>query len=100
MRIPETIQVGAIKYQIEYVERLLSSKDRSVAILGECDALLGIIRLDPTYPQRLPDTLLHELLEAIKYEYTLDISHETLERLTTTLLDTIQRNSLAFHETD
>ena len=97
MLLPKTVQVGPKLYTIELQERLIAQAEAK-ALLGECSTATTTLRFDPSYPKRLTDTLLHEVLHAIDFEYKLDLDHDVLDRLTNALLDTLQRNQLSFVE--
>lgn len=93
--LPPTIQVGPFRYEVIVEEDMLAQR----GLLGQELAHKGLLRLAAGMtPSQLSQTFLHEILHVLDDSYNLGLGEETVNRLATLLLDTIQRNQLDFRD--
>lgn len=83
------VKIGGIKYKIEYSKDL--TRDRGN--LGECCCNTSVIRLDSDLGFHMEKkTLLHEIIEAINFEYEMKLEHTKISILETALYQIIIDN--------
>jgi hypothetical protein len=84
------VKIGGIKYKIEYSKDL--ARDRGC--LGECCCNSNVIRLDSDLSFHMErKTLLHEIIEAINFEYELKLEHTKISIIETALYQVIIDNA-------
>lgn len=83
------IKIGGINYEVKYKKNL--ARDRGN--LGECCGNSAEIGLDEDINKNVKDkVLLHEIIEAINFEYELKLEHEKISILESTLYQIIIDN--------
>ena len=94
MRIPKRVKIGAKVFQVKWVEDLRGADDEK--LFGRCDRSAGVIELSKQHgpPGELLDTFLHESLHAMNYAVKLDLSEETIHRLSFVLAAFLSDNKL------
>lgn len=98
MKIPNKIKIGSHWVDIKKV----SNKDISNVAPGDFDYINSLIRINTSgfNQDRQDETLLHEIIEAIKAFNSLEIQHKDLTVLSEGLLQVIRHNNLNFAETE
>ena len=89
MKLPKTVKVGACNYTIK--ELVIDSDDDFV---GRCHPNQQLIEIDKRLPQdKKLQTLLHEVIHAICYEYgNLKINDNTVDILATSIITFLRNN--------
>ena len=108
MEIPARLVIGPYRYRVTVDPReLLSRGHEDGTARGEADGDRKIIRVDPTFPEENPITLLHETLHAIGdvagwRDPEEKVDQETaIRRFAPLLVDTLRRNpQLVYYLTD
>ena len=86
--LPEKVKVAGVVYDIIWDNNLSHSSS-----YGRCNSEALLISLDPAAKlARRGETLLHEVLEAIKSEYKLNLKHEQIDLLGTAIYQVFQDN--------
>ena len=84
------LRIGSVDYTIKEKSCVLLNNE---AKYGTCDFSEQIIEIEKRASnQRKIQTLLHELLHAISYEYSLDLSEHQVELLSIGLLQVFRDN--------
>ena len=95
MHIPSEIKVLAHEYTIT-INPLLNLETGS---MGQCCSNTLKINIDPNVPEScMADTLLHEIIEALKYQMQLEMEHNVVSALATGILTVIRDNDLDFRK--
>jgi hypothetical protein len=79
MKIPKTIQIGPYTFAVEFQKNLWSSEDYRGKFAPSSKKIILDAAMDKA--EYLPEVFLHEVLEAIKWTYNLDIPHKELNFL-------------------
>ena len=100
MKLPDKIRIGYRDFQVEVWDHLNAV---SANRFGECDRNLGIIRVDVvSEPQNVCNTLLHEILHAVRHQQQLENDdHEQEERVVTVManaLSQVLRDNPGIHD--
>lgn len=89
----DKIKIAGLEYTIELIKDL----GRDSSCLGQCCGNSSLIQIDQDLDeQRKKKVLLHELIEAIKFEYDLPIEHHIVILLETALFDVLENNKRLF----
>lgn len=89
----KNIFIGAINYKITEVEGLASNHNA----LGRQCGNMAAIEIDINIPEKVKrKVLFHEILEAINYEFELNLEHEKITILESSILGCIKQNKEAF----
>lgn len=94
MKIPKTIRIGAYKITVKK-QPITEAADRG----GDFSS--GNMHINITeYPieAKTTETFLHEIIEAVKWIYQLELKHQDICILSETLLSAIRNNNLDFRE--
>jgi len=93
MNIPKAIKIGGYEIKVEFAKHLMSKNEE----FGNYEPVTQTINIDiDNTPQQKEQTFLHELLEAIKAIYWLEIEHKDLNLLATVLHQIIKDNPEIF----
>ena len=101
VRVPERVKVGPLVFEVvaDEAQHKELCDSRNEYVYGAIRVSKQVIFLDPNLPLgQLQDTLLHEVLHAIWWvagfrgEKERVTEEEVIERTTSILLDTLQRN--------
>jgi hypothetical protein len=91
MKIPKTLKIGATVYEV--VRQ--SSDANGEKHLGYCNTGLAKIWIDSTAKQQVQESsLIHEILEAAKGGYCLELEHQTLGTLAEVLYQVLRDNGM------
>ncbi len=94
MRIPCNLKIGGHSYEVFAREREVS--DGSTC-LGSCNNVLQKIWVETNSPQSgQEETLLHEIFEAINFNYEMQLSHPQITVLSAVLYQVLKDNCLHF----
>lgn len=78
MKIPEQIKIGPYTFKIKYIDRLWVKED----CRGQFCPDKAEIQLDSEMSEQYKEEVfVHEIVEAIKWSYNLDIKHQDLNTL-------------------
>jgi len=94
MKIPKKLKIGAHIFKVKYFNR--EAKDLNDN-LGSCNCVKCeiVINSDPNISvSQQEETLLHEILEALNYNYQLKLSHESLSIIAEGLYQVLKDNKL------
>lgn len=92
MRIPKQVRVGAQTYSVEF-----DASIRDNGVQGECNfRQLAIRLLDDRPPTRVQETFLHELIEALNYEYQVGLRHKQIADLGMAMYQVLRDNPEVF----
>lgn len=93
MNIPKKVKIGAFEWSVVYNEDLMHGRQER----GCCRPKTAQIDIDPGYHKAgQEETFIHELLEAITYQYDITIEHKDLSNLATVLHQVIKDNPEVF----
>lgn len=93
MEIPNKIKMGGYTIQVEQVHDLMNDRQE----LGVYYPRTQTINMDADCTDQLKDEILiHELLEAIKFHYNLELEHHELSIISTVLHQVLRDNKLVF----
>lgn len=93
MNIPKVIKIGGYEIKVELVKQLMNKREE----FGNYEPVTQTINIDEDNTQQQKEqTLLHEILEAIKAIYWLEIEHKDLNLLATVLHQVIKDNPEIF----
>jgi hypothetical protein len=91
MKIPSTLKIGATIYEIVSQP----SEANGEKHLGYCNSGVAKIWIDNNANHQVQEsTLVHEILEAIKGGYCLELDHQTLGTLAEVLYQVLKDNEL------
>ena len=94
MKIPNSLKIGGHTYQVILRNR---EKEDGNSNLGSCNNHLHKIWLDTEVSNTLQEeTFLHEIIEALNYNYQLEMSHQTITILTTIFYQVLKDNDICF----
>ncbi len=94
MKIPESLRVGAQVYTVGFDKNI-----RDSGLAGECNfRALTIKVLDDRPPTRIQETFCHELVEAVNYEYGINLRHKQVTQLGMALYQILRDNPGVFLE--
>ena len=92
MKIPNEINVDGIIFKIVILN---SNEPLGKKLVGKVDWQKQCIYIDGNYPVNQQfKTLLHEIIHLIDYDYSLDFSEETIERVSSGLYQVLKNNNL------
>lgn len=93
MKIPHKILVGGHEFDVEMVGELLDNS-------GICNTWKQYIAINSynTKEDKQSETFLHEILEAIKSIYNVNIDHQSLTTISEALFGVIRQNNLDFRK--
>lgn len=92
MGIPKELKIGGINYDVEVVPW----QDVPGA-LGEHNGAKQRIRISADQSLDMQESaLLHEIIEALNYMYSLNLKHSQIEVLESTLYQVLKDNALGF----
>ena len=90
MNIPKYVEIGNSKYKV--VEEDLKEESLGYTCLND-----GVISVNKKLNEpRKKETLFHEMIEAINFEYDLHLKHHTICLLHLALYSLIERNKRMF----
>lgn len=93
MKIPKTLKVGGIIYQVKRVIGLAAGREDNA--MGVCDPNVCKIKLDSSLTtQALESTFLHEIIEAIDIQYDMKLDHGIISTLEVALYQVLKDNKL------
>jgi len=95
IKIPETVQVGGIRYHVIYQNRLISN---GAEAYGLCDLDKRQIILNTDYPEHYDKTFLHELIHTIEEKYHISLDEKQVDCLAQGLLDILVLNDIVVKE--
>ena len=91
MNIPVSVKVGALIYQVRQESGLFGRHSK----FGQHDFFRQEILLDADLPDRAKQSsLVHEIIEAINYNYELGLEHNKITTLETALYQILSDNKL------
>ncbi len=92
MKIPKTIKMGGHKIKVRQVD------ENELSNTGDFHGWPQIIRIgvSGTTESGQAETLLHEILEAAKFKYNLDLDHKDLTIISEVLFAVIRDNKIDF----
>lgn len=77
--LPKNLWIGPTYYEIVLVPNLREFGDSGNRLLGQCDTVLSIIRIDPTTSKSQQfETLWHEVLHAIARLVDIELDEHTV----------------------
>ena len=89
MKIPQKVKIGAFEWEVEKNENLIHERDER----GCCRPKRLQIEIDPGCKEvAQEETFIHELLEAITWQYDIEIEHKDLWNLSVVLHQVIKEN--------
>lgn len=92
-KLIENIKIGGLNYKLKYQENYA----RDYNMLGShCGNTSEIIIDTGLAKDRTEKTIIHEILEAINFEYELELSHDKITVLETTLYAILKDNKELF----
>ena len=92
MNIPKKVRVGAQSYKV-----VISKEVGQYGRYGECDSTRVEIRLDAdSATQRQEQTLIHELFEAVNFEFAVGLKHHQIELLEVAMCQIVRDNPRLF----
>lgn len=92
MKIPKSIKIGGQNYKV-----IIKDLDKSEAQnnCGYCRATDNEIYINTSISQEQQEsTLLHEILEALNFNYQLELEHNKIQTLEATLYQVLKDNKL------
>ena len=94
MKIPDKIKISGIDYKIEiakdYTDDMNEAENRGRVVFRK-----GVIRiLESYFPESKSRTLLHEIIHILDDDLDLDLTEQTIRRLTSGLYQVLKDNSL------
>lgn len=93
MQIPSTLKILAHEYAVEMDPNLMLTSDS----MGSCCSNVLQIKIAGGIPEsNQADALLHEIIEALKYQLELPFDHRDISALAASLLSVIRDNDLDF----
>ena len=96
MKIPSNLKIGGHEYEVSVRNRKTSDGAEN---LGTCDNIVTKIWLESECTETLQaETLLHEIIEAISYIYSVGLSHPQIVLCSATLYQVLKDNNLYFGE--
>lgn len=91
MKIPNSVKIGAFRYDVVFSDELYAGKN----FFAEIDHRKLKITLDSQLnPQRFFEGLIHEVIEAISSENDLNLSHPIISTLGTSITSFLLENNL------
>ncbi len=91
MKIPQTLKIGGINYQV-IVEPI---KMHGASNCGSCNNAVAVITINSEDNNQIQETtLIHEIIEAINGNYDLQLPHQTIATLETSLYQVLMDNRL------
>ncbi len=88
------VDIAGIKYTIELTKNLARDRNSS----GECNLNQNCIYIEESISNDLKDkVLLHEIIEAINFEYSLNLSHNNIVILESALYQVFKHNKFNFN---
>jgi hypothetical protein len=95
MIIPKTINILGFEYEVRLHD--ICDKERDGGYFGYCDHhRLRITINNKAAPQQQEATLLHEILEAINQHNELNMPHNVIQTLETSLYQVLKENDIDF----
>ena len=95
MQIPEKIKIGGYIVSVEFVNNLMTDRQHT----GEYHPRIQTIKIDKDCSeQEREEVFIHEVLEAIKAIYDIQLEHRDLSLLVTVLHQVIKDNPGIFRE--
>jgi len=92
MKLPKEVKIGGLSYKVE--EKDLN-KEECNNNCGYCRTTEELIVINSELPDNVKEsTLLHEIIEALNYNYQLELPHATIMTLEATLYQVIKDNKL------
>lgn len=93
MNIPDKVKIGGQTYRVRYDAKMPTKRGHK----GECDPMDNEITLDPLMiKSQQEQTFIHEILEAINFEYPVNLEHTQIELLDAVLYQVIKDNPEIF----
>ncbi len=91
--IPEKVKIGAFEWSVRLNDNLMHERDER----GCCRPKSLSIDIDPgSQPVAQEETFIHELLEAITWQYDIQMEHKDLWNLSQVLHQVIKENKDIF----
>ena len=95
MQIPKQIKIGGYIVSVEFVNNLMTDRQHT----GEYHPRIQTIKIDKDCSeQEREEVFIHEVLEAIKAIYDIQLEHRDLSLLVTVLHQVIKDNPEIFRE--
>ncbi len=94
MKMPGNLKIGGHPYEV-FVRR--REVDDGSTCLGSCNNVLQKIWIEMDCPQSAQEeTLLHEIFEAINFNYEMQLSHPQITVLSSVLYQVLKDNCICF----
>jgi hypothetical protein len=85
------ILISGIPYKINLIE----PNTRADENMGRCDVKLGLITIQRNMPDEIQfSTLIHEIVEAISGMNELNLKHNVISSLSTSMAEVLMRNKI------
>jgi len=92
MNLPDEVKVGPYSIKVEVVDNLVVDREHG----GEYSPRELKICLDSSLRKRHGEILIHEIIEAIKDIYNLNINHDDIMVLGVVLYQVLKENEITF----
>lgn len=93
--IPDKIRIGGYDVEVKMVDNLVNDRQH----LGEYFPRTQEIHIDQAQTkQSMQETFIHEIIEAIKSIYDLEMEHSVLTLLSTCLHQVLRDNKIDFYQ--
>jgi hypothetical protein len=95
LKIPDKVKIGGIIYNVKLISGKVNNELHERNYIGRIDHERCIITVDSDIDnQRMVNSLLHELVHGIEYQYQIEISEKDIDRFANGLYQVLKDNNL------
>ena len=100
MKIPESVRIGGVEYEIGYVENLRSGNELLFGEIDYGESKINLSTTDGTGTQHRCITLWHEILHGIRYHagITIENEEEIVDMFAKGIYQVLQDNGKRFYD--